>query len=176
MNKPASPANVASNEGLGVAVHLVRCPLCGANDGYTLDEGSTFRWWSVCCTDCGQEVSEARASLVPTPLTPPARTALADAAWNAAGAYAERLRAALTELVSLKDLKDAIDAPREIWGVDGVAKVKAICLAEYSARKETAWAVAQDLVTPNAEVSGPEGVRLKERLGARRDCRRGARH
>ena len=71
---------------------LVRCPLCGANGGYTLEEGSTFRWWSVRCAGCGQEVSEARAALEPTPLTPPERTAPADAAWNAAGAYANEMR------------------------------------------------------------------------------------
>ena len=83
---------------------LVRCPLCGADKGYTLDEGSTFRWWSVCCADCGQEVSEARAALGPTPLTPPARTAACDAEWNSAGAHAEKLRAAIQRMAACENI------------------------------------------------------------------------
>lgn len=74
---------------------LVRCPLCGEDKGYKLDEGSTFRWWSVCCAGCGQEVTECRAAFGSTQRTPPSRTLPADAGWNAAGAYAERLRTRL---------------------------------------------------------------------------------
>ena len=79
---------------------LVRCGLCGADKGYTLDEGSTFRWWSVRCADCGQEVSEARAASGPAPLFPPTRTTPADEEWNRAGAYADRLRAAIERMAA----------------------------------------------------------------------------
>ena len=68
---------------------LVLCPLCGENKGYTLAEGSTYRWWSVQCAGCGQEVTEARADY-PAETTP--RTTRADDGWNEAGAYAQGLR------------------------------------------------------------------------------------
>lgn len=74
---------------------LVRCPLCGDDKGYKLFQGSTFRWWSVSCAGCGQEVTECRAAFGSTQHTPAGRTLPADAAWNAAGAYADRLRAAI---------------------------------------------------------------------------------
>ena len=86
---------------------LVACPLCGALDGYVLDEGSTFRWWSVCCAKCRQEVSEVRA-YCPDKKTP--RTARADVAWNEAGQHSHdmaleihMLRNALSNAVKLAD-------------------------------------------------------------------------
>jgi hypothetical protein len=68
---------------------LVPCPLCGADEGYKLYEGSTIRWWSVCCASCEQEISEARKAN-PEELTP--RTRPADEVWNKAEEYAERMR------------------------------------------------------------------------------------
>lgn len=76
-------------EAMSEAQKLVACPLCGADEGYRLDEGSTYRWWSVHCAGCGQEVSEARATY---PAETASRTSAADEAWNAAGAYAQSLR------------------------------------------------------------------------------------
>jgi len=79
------PFGLASTDGLG----LVPCALCGEDKGYTLDEGSTYRWWSVKCAACGQEVAEARSNY-PAETTP--RTTRADDAWNDAGAHAAGLR------------------------------------------------------------------------------------
>lgn len=74
---------------------LVPCPLCGVDSGYLLDEGSTYRYWSVQCANCRQEVAEARATH-PAETTP--RTASADAAWQEAGAHAAGLRAEIERL------------------------------------------------------------------------------
>ena len=86
------PLPVLSSDELGP---LVPCPLCGADKGYNLDEGSTYRWWSVCCAECGQEVSEARAKY-PAETTP--RVGTADHAWNEAGRHANQLRQALRQV------------------------------------------------------------------------------
>ena len=91
----------------GMVRPLVRCGLCGADKGYTLDQGSTFRWWSVRCADCGQEVSEARAASGPAPLIPPSRTTPADDEWNRAGAYADRLRAAIERMAACESIYTA---------------------------------------------------------------------
>ena len=86
---------------------LVACPICGALDGYVLAEGSTFRWWSVRCAKCGQEVSEARSAY---PAVEMPRTARADVAWNAAGQHSHelvleirKLRNALSNAVKLAE-------------------------------------------------------------------------
>ena len=69
-----------------VSTDLVACPLCGADKGYQLCEGSTSRWYSICCVACGQEVVECRIAADPA------------AAWNKAGAYADGLRAEIERL------------------------------------------------------------------------------
>lgn len=90
-----TPAEVGSNDQLGP---LVPCPMCGADKGYTLTDGSTYRWWSVRCSDCGQEVGECRSSGYAKMKEPkPARDKDADEVWNDAGAYAERLRLVAAE-------------------------------------------------------------------------------
>lgn len=71
---------------------LVHCPLCGADKGYTLADGSSYRWLSVRCDACGQEVSECPNVGTPWNAPKPARNTAADAAWNEAGAYADRMR------------------------------------------------------------------------------------
>lgn len=78
---------------------LLPCPLCGAKSGYTLADGSTYRWWSVQCAECGQELSECRSN-GSTRLDDlkPARRQQADEAWNEAGAHAESLRRRIAEL------------------------------------------------------------------------------
>ena len=98
MNEIAPPTNVGSNDGLG----LVPCALCGEDKGYILDAGSTYRWWSVKCAACGQEVAEARAN---NPAETTLRTARADDAWRNAGAHAAGLRG---ELQRLKESADAV--------------------------------------------------------------------
>lgn len=73
---------------------LVPCPLCGGRSGYRLAPGSTYRWWGVQCSDCGDQVTECsgdRRTQFDRPL--PDRWSAADEAWNAAGQYAESLRA-----------------------------------------------------------------------------------
>lgn len=67
---------------------LVRCPLCGASEGYYLIDGS--RWWKVACDACGQVIAEAPSTRDWKP--PPKQCDSADAAWNAAGAHAQSLR------------------------------------------------------------------------------------
>lgn len=80
---------------------LVACPLCGAGHGYTLADGGTFRWWSVRCKGCGQELSECRSDGSTRLGAPkPARWPAADDAWNVAGAHAQRLR---DFLVTIRD-------------------------------------------------------------------------
>ena len=86
------PLAVLSSEGLG---SLVPCPLCGADKGYKLCAGSTYRWWAVCCAECGQEVSEARAKY---PAATKPRVETADRAWNEAGRHANQLRQALRQV------------------------------------------------------------------------------
>lgn len=86
---------------------LVPCPLCGGDKGYKLDEGSTHRWWSVKCADCGQEVAEARAEY-PAETTP--RTKRADEMWNEAGKHAQGLRDQIARQASeLADLRMKLD-------------------------------------------------------------------
>ena len=99
---------------------LVRCPLCGADEGYTLDEGSTSRWWSVRCADCGQEVGEARVAFGPSPLIPPSRTTPADEEWTRAGAYADKLRAAIKQIAACENILTAFEiANVALHGVQG---------------------------------------------------------
>ena len=94
MSESGLPANVGSNEGLGVNAALVPCPICGGKDGYRVREGSAFRWRSLLCAACGNVVAEARNTAylheIPTESTP--RYSVGDEAWNAAGAYAQGLR------------------------------------------------------------------------------------
>ena len=56
MTTEATPREVGCNEGLGP---LVPCPLCGADKGYTLTDGSTYRWWVVSCAGCGHDLGAA---------------------------------------------------------------------------------------------------------------------
>ena len=75
---------------------LVPCPICGRRDGYLLDEGSTFRWWTVNCRSCETTLGECRSDQNSQfGVAPPTRFPAADAQWNAVGAYAEGLRVAL---------------------------------------------------------------------------------
>ena len=108
-HKPAPPLGLGSSEGLGP---LVPCPLCGANKGYSLAEGSTYRWWSLLCADCGQETAEARANY---PAETTLRTLRADAEWNAAGKHAQELRTALQQAVMLLGHDDDATAWRDRW-------------------------------------------------------------
>ena len=72
---------------------LVPCPLCGANEGYTLSQGSTHRWWLPVCLGCGEQIGECRSDpTLPHNALVPDRWGLADAAWNAAGKHAQGLR------------------------------------------------------------------------------------
>lgn len=72
---------------------LVPCPMCGSLRGYALKDGSTYRWWDVFCVNCGRTVDECasdRRTQLGTGL--PDRWPAADAAWNAAGEHAQKLR------------------------------------------------------------------------------------
>jgi hypothetical protein len=84
--------------------HLVACPLCGADKGYFINEGSTCLWWSIKCTACVAQVCECRAGK--TLWTAVQRCENANAAWNAAGAYAHRLRVALETIASRTSSED----------------------------------------------------------------------
>lgn len=74
---------------------LNRCPLCGADSGYTLHEGPTFRWWSIHCKACGERASECRRGHEDPP---DGRTRHADEAWNEAGKYAQGLMDRIQQL------------------------------------------------------------------------------
>ena len=141
MDKIDTPAGVGSNDQLG---RLLPCPLCGDDKGYNLCEGSTFRWWSVQCGACGQEVTEARATY-PAETTP--RTARADAAWNDAGAYASRLRAAL------KAANDQAEHFEREWYLRGDALEKiATWPHEHDTHLIALRNIARDALRPNVEV------------------------
>ena len=97
MQNDNMPAALRLSEGLGP---LVGCPFCGASNGYTLGDGSTFRWWIVLCADCGADVAECRSvSSTKLDAPKPARWPAADEEWNAAGAHAHMLRTALAMAV-----------------------------------------------------------------------------
>jgi hypothetical protein len=78
---------------------LVRCPLCGGRKGYSLYEGSTYRYWRLACKACGDEVGECPAQRIPYDTPRPARWGPADEHWNSVGAYADGLRQALVALL-----------------------------------------------------------------------------
>ena len=62
---------------------LVACPLCGERKGYTLHEGTSYRWWRVCCGHCGADVAECRSDGGTTLGRPkPERWPAADHAWK----------------------------------------------------------------------------------------------
>jgi hypothetical protein len=90
-----------ATEPLALSLHdqlgpLVACPLCGADKGYKLSEGSTYRWWDLYCAGCGGTVAECssdRRTQLGTEL--PARWPAADEAWNSVGAHAHNLRTLL---------------------------------------------------------------------------------
>jgi hypothetical protein len=82
---------------------LLPCPMCGNQDGYTLSDGSTYRWWNVNCKGCGRMIDECasdRRTSIGTPL--PERCESADEAWNEAADYAGKLRQQLAEQKSSK--------------------------------------------------------------------------
>lgn len=72
---------------------LVPCPLCGRSDGYTLHDGSTYRWWVVRCAGCEAEFGECRSNGSTRLDAPkPARWKAADQVWQEAGKHAQSLR------------------------------------------------------------------------------------
>ena len=89
----------AFSKGLGP---LVACPLCGERKGYILHEGTSYRWWRVCCGHCGADVAECRSDGGTTLGAPkPERWPAADHAWAQAGKHAEELRQAVRALAAL---------------------------------------------------------------------------
>jgi len=86
------------------ATVLVACPLCGADAGYTLGDGSTYRWWTVACAACGGELGECSANRdLPVDAPKPIRWELADEHWMRCGAHAQRLRDANLRAKSTND-------------------------------------------------------------------------
>lgn len=65
---------------------LSPCALCGEENGFSLEEGSTYRWYKLCCASCGQAVDEI--IILADPI----------AAWNKSGAHAEGLRSEIARL------------------------------------------------------------------------------
>ena len=100
MSETIQPAQVGSNDGLGPWPRLVACPLCGAERGYTLSDGSTYRWWFVSCAGCGNELGECHSDrTLKHGADKPGRWEWADEHWNQVGAYAQRLRDAMPNLL-----------------------------------------------------------------------------
>jgi hypothetical protein len=95
--------------------NLLPCPFCGNQQGYTLSEGSTYRWWNMTCKGCGRLVDECRSDRRhdagrELPETWPD----ADESWNDAGEYAEKLRQQLTKPADARLIK-AAKAVVERW-------------------------------------------------------------
>jgi hypothetical protein len=80
---------------------LVPCPLCGEDKGYKLHEGCTYKWISVQCGACGQEVAESRATY---PINTGTDMVNAHIAWNAAGAHAAGLRVKIAALEAVANV------------------------------------------------------------------------
>jgi ferredoxin len=71
---------------------LLPCPMCGSDKGYSLSEGSTYRWWNVVCNGCGRTVDECASDRRMTAKTElPKRWKDADETWNDAAEYAHEL-------------------------------------------------------------------------------------
>ena len=85
---------------------LLPCPLCGAQEGYTLIDGGDYKRWSVQCMGCGEVLSECRRTYPDG--EEETRSDQGDAAWNDAGAYAQSLRDATALAV-------AAERERCIW-------------------------------------------------------------
>lgn len=113
MEQSSQPFGLSLSEGLGP---LVACPLCGESKGYTLHEGTSYRWWRVCCGHCGADVDECRSDGGTSLGRPkPERWPAADHAWNEAGKHAHELRCALYEADMLAGHDDAFTEWREKW-------------------------------------------------------------
>lgn len=111
-NPEASPGSAPLDGG---ARPLVPCPLCGGTKGYKLSDGSTYRWWSLLCADCGEILGECRSNGYARMDEPkPERDEGADEAWSAAGKHAQELRDEIDRLQSLaNDQADELDAMHE---------------------------------------------------------------
>ena len=124
MTEEATPREGGLSDGLG---QLVPCPLCGANKGYTLGEGSTYRWWRVSCADCGGDLGECRSDgRTHFGDTFPERWEGADEAWNEAGAYANRLRQALAVFVD----RDLSFLGGNLWSDSGITREQVLAARE----------------------------------------------
>lgn len=77
---------------------LLPCPLCGGISGYAIHQGTTYRWWYLCCKDCGDEVGECGSDRDTGCKVPEGRNVIADAYWNAVGAHAQGLRDEIAQL------------------------------------------------------------------------------
>lgn len=51
---------LAQSEQEPVAGQPLPCPFCGANDGLTMTDGSTYRWGYAYCSNCGASAGETR--------------------------------------------------------------------------------------------------------------------
>jgi hypothetical protein len=71
---------------------LLPCPMCGSDKGYSLSEGSTYRWWNVICNGCGRTIDECASDRRMTANTElPKHWEDADETWNDAAEYAHKL-------------------------------------------------------------------------------------
>jgi hypothetical protein len=125
---------------------LVPCPLCGENKGYKLHEGCTYKWVSVQCGACGQEVAESRASY---PINIGIDMVNAHIAWNAAGAHANGLR------VKIAALKAIADVVRQ--------QVAAECAKICEKMEAPHYSLSADIVYMGATIAC--GFAIKERFG-----------
>jgi hypothetical protein len=93
---------------------LTPCPLCGATMGYTLAEGSTYRWWRMSCKACGDDLGECAADRThKSGADFPDRWPAANEHWNRVGAYASGLVAEVARLAAERVRIAA--AIREAW-------------------------------------------------------------
>lgn len=92
---------------------LLPCPLCGANDVYALHAGSTYRYYYVHCTGCGEIICETRAGEHRFDKEPPKeRTAEADASWNLAAEHCHRMKSRGDLAVeALREMVEAFGKP-----------------------------------------------------------------
>lgn len=94
---------------------LLPCPLCGAQEGYSLIDGGDYKRWSVQCMGCGEVLSECRRTYPDG--EEETRSDQGDAAWNDAGAYAQSLRDATALAVAAERERCAAICDAQFWRI-----------------------------------------------------------
>lgn len=119
--------------GKGCAMSLPEiksCPFCGANDGLTMTDGSTYRWGYAYCSNCGASAGEVR------------RAYPDDGKWHEEAIHNWNQRAApqRREWVGLTE-EEILEASRDHYNPHQRAEVSFACAIEAKLRKKNGGGV-----------------------------------